>query len=134
MDGSWRFQVEEELEAEAKAAEEERKRNPEEEGDHDTRKLPKPERMRLVKKNKEVGEALPRGSLLVVPRSGCGIVGSRLACHSPFSWSSVARCEFLVPVCLLGGEAEGLPVGNSVGGGIRVSWRFQPVLSSRGVV
>lgn len=42
------------MEAEAAAAEEERKNNPEEGDDHDTRKLPKPERMRLVAKNKEV--------------------------------------------------------------------------------
>lgn len=41
------------MEAEAKAFENEKKNNPEEE-DHDTRKLPKPERMRLVVKNKEV--------------------------------------------------------------------------------
>lgn len=43
------------MEAEAKAFEEEKKNNPEEGDDHDTRKLPKPERMRLVVKNKEVG-------------------------------------------------------------------------------
>lgn len=42
------------MEAEAKAFELERKNNPEENDDHDTRKLPKPERMRLVSKNKEV--------------------------------------------------------------------------------
>lgn len=41
------------MEAQAKAAEEERKNNPEDDQDHDTRKLPKPERMRLVMKNKE---------------------------------------------------------------------------------
>lgn len=41
------------MEAEAKAFELERKNNPEENEDHDTRKLPKPERMRLVAKNKE---------------------------------------------------------------------------------
>lgn len=41
------------MEAEAKAFELERKNNPEESEDHDTRKLPKPERMRLVSKNKE---------------------------------------------------------------------------------
>lgn len=46
-------QVEAEMEAEAKAFENEKKNNPEED-DHDTRKLPKPERMRLVVKNKEV--------------------------------------------------------------------------------
>lgn len=43
------------MEAEARAFEEEKKNNPEEADDHDTRKLPKPERMRLVAKNKEVG-------------------------------------------------------------------------------
>lgn len=42
------------MEAEAKAFEEEKKNNPDEGDDHDTRKLPKPERMRLVMKNKEV--------------------------------------------------------------------------------
>lgn len=42
------------MEAEAKAFEEEKRNNPEEGDDHDTRKLPKPERMRLVVKNKEV--------------------------------------------------------------------------------
>lgn len=42
------------MEAEAKTFEEEKKNNPEEADDHDTRKLPKPERMRLVTKNKEV--------------------------------------------------------------------------------
>lgn len=42
------------MEADAKAFEEEKKNNPEEADDHDTRKLPKPERMRLVAKNKEV--------------------------------------------------------------------------------
>ena len=41
------------MEAEAKAFELERKNNPEENDDHDTRKLPKPERMRLVAKNKD---------------------------------------------------------------------------------
>lgn len=41
------------MEAEAKAFEIEKKNNPEED-DHDTRKLPKPERMRLVVKNKDV--------------------------------------------------------------------------------
>lgn len=41
------------MEAEAKAFENEKKNNPEED-DHDTRKLPKPERMRLVVKNKDV--------------------------------------------------------------------------------
>lgn len=46
-------QVEAELDAEAKAFEEEQRNNPEEEDDHDTRKLPKPDRMRLVVKNKE---------------------------------------------------------------------------------
>lgn len=50
--------MEAELEAEAKAFEEEKKNNPEEGDDHDTRKLPKPERMRLVVKNKEVRETL----------------------------------------------------------------------------
>lgn len=41
------------MEAEAKAFENEKKNNSEED-DHDTRKLPKPERMRLVVKNKDV--------------------------------------------------------------------------------
>ena len=46
--------MEAEIDAQAKAYEEERRKNGEEEEDHDTRKLPKPERMRLVVKNKEV--------------------------------------------------------------------------------
>ncbi|CAM9107417.1 unnamed protein product [Hapterophycus canaliculatus] len=49
------------MEAEAKAFEEEKKNNPEEGDDHDTRKLPKPERMRLVAKNKEEGTELFKG-------------------------------------------------------------------------
>ncbi|CAM9371412.1 unnamed protein product [Laminaria digitata] len=53
--------VEAEMEAEAKAFELERKNNPEENDDHDTRKLPKPERMRLVSKNKEEGTELFKG-------------------------------------------------------------------------
>lgn len=52
------FQVEAELDAEAKAFEEEQRNNPEEEDDHDTRKLPKPDRMRLVVKNKEASSKL----------------------------------------------------------------------------
>eukprot|EP00903_Cladosiphon_okamuranus_P005639 g5605.t1 len=54
-----RIKVEAEMEAEAKAFENE-KNNPEED-DHDTRKLPKPERMRLVVKNKEEGTELFKG-------------------------------------------------------------------------
>lgn len=53
--------VEAELDAEAKAFEEEQRNNPEEEDDHDTRKLPKPDRMRLVVKNKEEGTELFKG-------------------------------------------------------------------------
>ncbi|CAN0422717.1 unnamed protein product [Ectocarpus sp. 12 AP-2014] len=49
------------MEAEAKAFEEEKKKNPDEGDDHDTRKLPKPERMRLVMKNKEEGTELFKG-------------------------------------------------------------------------
>ncbi|CAM9476852.1 unnamed protein product [Pylaiella littoralis] len=53
--------VEADMEADAKAFEEEKKSNPEEADDHDTRKLPKPERMRLVAKNKEEGTELFKG-------------------------------------------------------------------------
>ncbi|CAM9690356.1 unnamed protein product, partial [Sphacelaria rigidula] len=49
--------VEAEIDAEAKAFEEERRKNGEEEEDHDTRKLPKPERMRLIVKNKEASHS-----------------------------------------------------------------------------
>ncbi|CBJ25702.1 Heat shock protein 70 [Ectocarpus siliculosus] len=59
--GADKKKVEAEMEAEAKAFEEEKKNNPEEGDDHDTRKLPKPERMRLVMKNKEEGTELFKG-------------------------------------------------------------------------
>ncbi|CAM9916985.1 unnamed protein product, partial [Choristocarpus tenellus] len=54
-------QMEEQMEAEAKKAEEERKNSPQGEDDHDFRKLPKPERMRMVMKNKEEGNELFAG-------------------------------------------------------------------------
>ncbi|CAM9428836.1 unnamed protein product [Ectocarpus sp. 8 AP-2014] len=59
--GERKESVEAEMEAEAKAFEEEKKNNPDEGDDHDTRKLPKPERMRLVMKNKEEGTELFKG-------------------------------------------------------------------------
>eukprot|EP00752_Nemacystus_decipiens_P016369 g14634.t2 len=55
-----RKKVEAEMEVEAKAFENEKKNNPDED-DHDTRKLPKPERMRLVVKNKDEGTELFKG-------------------------------------------------------------------------
>lgn len=82
------------MEAEAKAAEEERKNNPEEGDDHDTRKLPKPERMRLVAKNKEVGMLSTGASVAFTPLPRCHKHGDRSTRYTAKSAKAFLSCHF----------------------------------------